>query len=82
MSESKNLKNMGAAAIATVVLAVSTLLGIAIITQMKTNSYIDNTTADNFISGLAVFGTFMGLITLVLVAKIILGLVRGGMGGE
>jgi len=81
MSES-NLKSMGAAAIATVVLAVSTLLGIAIITQMKTNSYIDNTTADNFITGLGVFGTFMGLITLVLVAKIILGLVRGGMGGN
>lgn len=72
----KELKVMSAAALATVTLAVTTLIGIAIVTQMKNNSYIDNTTADLFIAGLVVFGTFMSLITLVLVGKIILGLIK------
>ena len=75
----KELKTMSAGALATVTLAVTTLIGIAIVTQMKSNSYIDNTTADLFIAGLTVFGTFMSLITLVLVGKIILNLIRGGM---
>jgi len=72
----KELKVMSAAALATVTLAVTDLIGIAIVTQMKTNAYVDNTTADLFIAGLVVFGTFMSLITLVLVGKIILNLIR------
>jgi len=72
----KELKVMSAAALATVTLAVTDLIGIAIVTQMKSNAYVDNTTADLFIAGLVVFGTFMSLITLVLVGKIILNLIR------
>ena len=75
-----DIKKMSAYAVATVTLAVSTLMGIAIVTQMKSNAYVDNTTADLFVTGLTVFGTFMSLITLVLVAKIILGLIKGGIG--
>lgn len=78
----KELKQMSAAALAAVTLAVTDLIGIAIVTQMKSNSYIDNTTADLFIAGLVVFGTFMSLISLVLVGKILIGLIRGGMGGK
>lgn len=72
----KELKVMSAAALATVTLAVTTLIGIAIVTQMKTNAYVENDTADLFIAGLVVFGTFMSLITLVLVGKIILNLIK------
>lgn len=72
----KELKVMSAAALATVTLAVTTLIGIAIVTQMKSNAFVDNTTADLFITGLVVFGTFMSLITLVLVGKIILNLIK------
>lgn len=75
----EELKKMSAAALASVTLAVTDLIGIAIITQMKSNAYIDNTTADLFVAGLVVFGTFMSLICLVLVGKILIGLIKGGM---
>jgi len=75
----KDLKYMSAGALATVTLAVVTLIGIAIVTEFKNSSFIDNTTADLFIAGLVVFGTFMSLITLVVVGKLIIGLVKNGM---
>jgi len=79
---SEELKKMTAAAIAMVSLTVTTLMGIVVVTQLKTSDYIDNTTADLFKAGLIVFGTFASLISLVLVAKIIIGLVKGGMSGD
>ena len=77
-----NLKELSAAALAAVGLAVTDLIGIAIVEQMKTSGLVDNTTADLFIAGLVVFGTFLSLIVLVLVGKILIGLIRGGMGGN
>ena len=77
------LRKMGAAAAAAVALAVVDLVGIAVVTQMKNNSLIDNTTADLFIDGLVIFGSFMGLIVIVLVGKVVLGLLGvGGLGNK
>lgn len=69
-----DLDKMQGKAIAVVGLAVVTLVGLAIITQFKTSALITNATADLFIAGLTIFGTFMSIIVLALVGKIIIGL--------
>jgi len=84
------LMKMAGYAIATVTLATVTLVGIAVVNGFKdayvtkeyangtqyNESLIDGTTADLFIAGLTVFGTFMSIISLALVGKIIIGIVR------
>lgn len=69
-----NLSNMQTSAIAVVGLAAVTLTGLAVVTGFKDTGLVDNTTADAFITGLAIFGTFMAVIVLALVGKIIIGL--------
>jgi hypothetical protein len=69
-----DIKNMAVSAIATTALATVTLTGIAVVQGYRDTGLVDNTTADNFIAGLAIFGTFMTIITLALVGKIIIGL--------
>lgn len=69
---------MAAAAIATVTLAAVSLTGIAVLTGFKDSGSVDNSTADQFIAGLAVFGTFMSVITLALVGKIVIGIFKKG----
>ena len=86
-----DLNRMAGYAIATVTLATVTLVGIAVVTgfsQAETSRTvvnntttiveyaIDNATAQLFIAGLTVFGTFMSIISLALVGKIIIGIVR------
>ena len=75
---SSEIKKLAGYAIATVSIAASTVLGIAILNGFKgAASGIDNATVDLFITGLAVFGTFMSIITLSLVGKTVIGLFRG-----
>ena len=73
---SSELKKLAPAASVVVSLAVVVLVGIAIITQLKTSSLISNTTADNFIDGLTYFGTFLGVIVIGLVGWILIGMFR------
>jgi len=73
----KELNTLVAASVAMVSFAVTTLVGIAVVTQMKNNALIDNTTADLFIAGLVLFGTFSTLVALVIIGKVVIGLVRG-----
>ena len=74
---SSEIKKLAGYAIATVSVAASTVLGIAILTGFKgAATGIDNTTVDLFITGLAVFGTFMSIITLSLVGKTVIGLFK------
>jgi hypothetical protein len=70
------LMKMSGYAIATVALATITLVGIAVVSGFKTTGQVDNTTADLFVAGLTVFGTFMSIISLALVGKIIISIVR------
>jgi hypothetical protein len=69
-----SLNKMQPAAIAVVGLSAVTLTGLAVIGGFKDTNLVDNTTADNFTTGLAIFGTFMAVIVLALVGKIIIGL--------
>lgn len=71
-----DILKMGAFAIATMSLAVITLTGIAVVSGYKDTKSVDNATADKFIAGLGVFGTFMSIITLALVGKIIVSIVK------
>jgi len=73
------VKKMSGYAIATTALAAVTLTGLAVVNGYKDSGTVDNTTADAFVAGLAIFGTFMVVITLSLVGKIIIGIFKGGM---
>jgi len=84
MAAEKNTAKMAAFATGLVVLAIASVIGIVVLDQFKTSltasSTQPNTTIDLFIAGIAVFGTFATILALILIAKIILGLVKGGMG--
>jgi len=74
---SSEIKKLAAYAIATVTVAATTVLGIAILEGFKGSATgIDNNTVDLFITGLTVFGTFMSIITLSLVGKTVIGLFK------
>ena len=72
-----NMKKMIGYAVGATGLAIVDLTGIAVVNGYKDNGSIDNTTADLFIAGLVVFGTFLSIIVLALVGKIIMGLFTG-----
>ena len=69
-----NLNDMKTSAVAVLVLAAITLTALAVVQGFKDTSLVDNTTADNFITGLGYFGTFVGVIVLAIIGKIIVGL--------
>ena len=71
-----DMKKMATYAIATGTLAIVTLTSIAVVEGYKDTGLVDNTTADLFVAGLKVFGTFMAIITLSLVGKIIINIYR------
>lgn len=72
-----NLKMLSTAAIGMATLTVVDLMAIAVATQFKNTGLVDNTTADAFISALAIFGTFSAVIVIALVGKIVIGLFQG-----
>lgn len=74
MAMDANMKKMIGYAVGATGLAIVDLTGIAVINGYKSNGSVDNTTADLFVSGLVVFGTFLAIIVLALVGKIIMGL--------
>jgi len=76
IGDEKNLKLMGAAAVALVTLSAITLTGIAVVSGFKDTGLVDNTTADKFITGLAIFAAFSSVVALALVGKIIVGIFR------
>ena len=71
-----DFKKMTVAATAVISLAAITLLGIAVITGFKDTGLVDNTTADRFIVGLGVFGTFIGVLALGIVGKMVISLFK------
>jgi len=78
MAESSSLKLLIGAGIATTALAIIVLTGIAVLTGFKDSGTVVNATADLFITGLTIFGTFMAVIVLALVGKVIVGMFRKG----
>lgn len=73
-----SLDNMSKSAIAVVGLSAVTLTGLAVVGGYKATGLIDNTTADRFTAGLAIFGTFLAIIVLSLVGKVIVGIFKPG----
>ena len=69
-----SLEKMQTAAIAIVALSAVVLTGLAVVTGFKDTKLIDNETADEFIDGLTVFATFVGVLVLAIVGKYIIGL--------
>jgi len=72
------LNMMSKSAIAVGALAAVTLVSIAVVNGFKDTNLVDNTTADAFITGLTIFGTFTAVIVLALVGKIVIGLFKTG----
>lgn len=68
MGEMKNF------AISIGALGVIVLTTVAVISGFKDTELLDNTTADAFETGLAIFATFTSVIVLALVGKIVVGL--------
>lgn len=64
-------------------LAVVVLTGIAVINEYEQNENIDNTTAEDFVSGLTIFGGFIGVLVIAVIGKMIIGLwtTGGNKGG-
>ena len=86
MAMDPDIKRMAVFASGLVVLAIVSVIGIVVLAEFKTSigtgeSQV-NTTIDLFIAGIAVFGTFATILALILIAKIILGLLRGGLDGD
>jgi len=75
----QDMKVLGAYAIGLVSLAAIDLTGIAVVTQYKNSGLVDNTTADQFITGLAIFGAFVGVLAISVIGKVIVGLFKEGM---
>ena len=71
--------NMKSYAIAVGSLAVVVMITIAVILGFKDTQLVDNDTADSFVTGLTIFSTFIGVVILALIGKIIVGLYKGGM---
>ena len=82
-----DLKMMQSGAIAVIGLSAITLTAIAVVTGFKTSGALDvhpndslsgtgNSSADSFITGLTIFATFIGVIILAIVGKIIVGLFK------
>jgi len=68
-----NLKNY---AVAVGALAVVDMTTIAVVIGFKETQLVDNDTADKFVTGLTIFATFVGVIILALIGKIIVGLYK------
>jgi hypothetical protein len=66
-----DLNGLKAAVLAITSLAVIDLTAIAVITQFKTSSLVNSTQADEFIAGLLIFGSFVGVLALGLIGKVI-----------
>ena len=79
-----DLNDMQAAGVAVMALAAVTLTAIAIVSGYKSSGALGtgatgnltNASADKFLAGLAIFGTFMAVIVLAIVGKIIIGMFK------
>jgi hypothetical protein len=79
MVEQSDMKALSTYAVAVVILAVVVVMGIAVLGGFKTTNLISNTTVDLFITGLVTFGTFIGIIVLAAIAKIIIRMFKSGL---
>ena len=72
----KSISKMSGYAVGIAVLAIVVVTTITVLSGFKDTQLVDNTIVDKFIDGLAIFGTFIGVIVLAIVGKIIIGLFK------
>jgi len=70
------LSNMRKDAVAVGSLAAVVLVTLAVIGGFKNTNLIDNATADLFTTGLTIFATFVGVIVLAIVGKMVVSLFK------
>ena len=63
-------------AVAVGALAIVDMTTIAVVLGFKGTNLVDNDVADSFVTGLTIFATFIGVIILALIGKIIVGLYK------
>jgi hypothetical protein len=76
--EMKQITAMSSYAVGIGVLAIVVVTVITVLEGFKDTGLVDNTLVDKFVNGLAIFGTFIGVIVLAIVGKIIIGLFKNG----
>jgi len=69
-------------AVSIVALAVAVVTGTAVLGGFKSTNLVNNTTTNLFITGMAYFGTFMGVIVLAIVGKSIVNMFVGKKKGD
>jgi hypothetical protein len=69
-----SFNTMKTGAIAVGVMAAVVLTTLAVIGGFKDTGLVDNATAVLFVNGLKIFGTFVGVVVLALVGKVIIGM--------
>jgi hypothetical protein len=79
-SDLATIRQMSGYAIGIGVLAVVVVTVITVLGGFKDTGLVDNQLVDKFTSGLAIFGTFIGVVVLAVVGKIIIGLFKDGDG--
>lgn len=75
-SDVGDMRKLGYAAIAVVSLAIIVVTGIAVLGGFADTGLIDNATVQLFITGLKIFGTFIGVIVLAVIGKAIIKLFK------
>ena len=75
-SDVGDMRKLGYAAIAVVSLAIIVVTGIAVLGGFGDTGLIDNATVQLFITGLKIFGTFIGVIVLAVIGKAIIKLFK------
>ena len=75
-SDVGDMRKLGYAAIAVVSLAIIVVTGIAVLGGFGDTGLIDNTTVQLFVTGLKIFGTFIGVIVLAVIGKAIIKLFK------
>ena len=70
------ISNMRKDAVAVGSLAAVVLVTLAVIGGFKNTNLIDNGTADLFTTGLTIFATFIGVIVLAIVGKMVVSLFK------
>ena len=78
MASGNEFQVLAASGVAILGLSAVTMTTLAVVQGFKDTGKVDNTTADNFITAIALFGTFASVIILALVGKVIVGMFKSG----
>jgi len=77
MADASNVKTLSKYILVTIGIAVTSVVGIAVLSAFKgTSTYVDNTTVDAFIAGISIVSGFIGVIMLTAIGKTVIDMVK------